>query len=190
MVLFENIRLKIGNYILSRKKSRDRRKISYTNISQIKNIGIVWDASRSQEFPSLSGFILKMKERGINVKIIGYYPGKILPDMYTAIRYLSCIRENELNYFFIPVTPDADQFIHNRFDILIDINFKKVFPLYFISSLSEACFKVGLSDNKPEQSPFDLMIDCKNSVNIDDYLYQVLHYLEMINSGPDIIVNR
>ena len=65
---------------------------------------------------------------------------------------------------------------------MIDINLKKLFPLYYITSLSMAGLKVGIADSNPEQSPFDLMISLNKPVTIDSYLDQVLYYLNMINS--------
>ncbi len=70
-----------------------KRKVYYSNIKHIKKIGIVWDASKTEDFSSLSKFHQKMHERNIDVKIIGYYPGKELPDQYTAIRYLVMYQE-------------------------------------------------------------------------------------------------
>ena len=182
MELFRDIRLKIGNSILSKKIGKVSRKVFYTNISRIKNIGVIWDASRPQDFGSLSGFHQKMHARNINVTILGYYPGKELPDQYTALRYLSCIRKKEINFFYVPVSHETNTFINTMFDILIDINFEKIFPLYYISSLSKASFKVGLFDTEANNNTFDLMIELKKPVSIDDYLTHVVHYLEMINS--------
>ena len=183
MELFENIRFKIGNIILSKRLANTRRKLFYSNISQIKKIGVVWDASKTQDFSSLSKFYQRMHERSIDVKVLGYYPGKELPNQYTAIRYLSCIRRKEVNLFYIPVSTETDVFINTKFDVLIDINFEKVFPLFYITSMSSASFKVGLFDSQSGESTFDLMIELKNPVRIDNYLEQVIHYLEMIKSG-------
>jgi hypothetical protein len=190
MELFGNARYKIGNSILTKKIDRIKRKVFYSNISLIKTIGIVWDASKTEDFSSLSKFYQKMHERDIDVKIIGYYPGKELPDKYTAVRYLSCIRKKEVNMFNIPVSTEADVFTRKRFDVLIDINFDKVFPLYYITSLSSASFKVGLFDSESGSSTFDLMMDIKKPVQIDNYLIQIIHYLEMINSGSTIQVDK
>jgi hypothetical protein len=190
MELFGNARYKIGNSILTKKIDRIKRKVFYSNISLIKTIGIVWDASKTEDFSSLSKFYQKMHERDIDVKIIGYYPGKELPDKYTAVRYLSCIRKKEVNMFNIPVSTEADVFTRKRFDVLIDINFDKVFPLYYITSLSSASFKVGLFDSESGNSTFDLMMDIKKPVQIDNYLIQIIHYLEMINSGSTIQVDK
>ncbi len=159
MELFREIRLKIGNANLLKK------------------------VARSDDFGSISRFHQKMNDRNIEVKVIGYFPGPNLPDKYTAIRYLTCIRRKELNLFYQPVSEETSRFISNRYDILIDINFKKIFPLLYISSLSNALFKVGLFEYKTLNSPFDLMMEIKSPVDIDNYLAQVIRYLEMINSG-------
>ncbi|MCU0472430.1 MAG: hypothetical protein MUC93_03545 [Bacteroidales bacterium] len=190
MELFEDTRLKIGYSILSKKSVRVKRKVFYSNISLVKTIGIVWDSAKTEDFSSLSRFYQKMHDRNIDVKIIGYYPGKELPDQYTALRYLSCIRKKETNMFYIPVSTETDVFIKTRFDILIDINFGKLFTLWYITSLSSASFKVGLFDPESDSSNFDLMMEIKKPVQVENYLTQVIHYLEMINATSAIQVEK
>jgi len=185
MELFKNIRLRAGKAILTKKVSFKKRKISFSNFSMIKKIGIVWDASNTNEFPYLSKFYQKMHERNIEIKVIGYFPGNNLPDQYTAIRYLTFIRRKELDLFYLPVSSETTSFISSQFDVLIDINFKRLLPLQYISSLSNASFKVGLFDPEIINTPFDLMMEIKNPVDIESYLVQVIQYLEMINSGTD-----
>jgi len=188
MELFENTRLKIGNSIFSKNILKTKRKVTYGGIHLIKKIGIVWDASKTGEFSGLSKFHQKMQERNIDVKILGYYPGKELPDQLTAIRFLSCIKRKELNFFYIPVSTEADVFISTKFDILIDINFDRMFPLQYITKLSAASFKVGLFYSEADSSTFDLMMEIKKPVQVENYLAQVIHYLEKINSGSTITV--
>ncbi len=190
MELFREFRLKMGNSILAKKLEKARRKVSYTDINRIKSIGVVWDASNTGEFAILSGFHQKMNERGISLTILGYYPEKELPDQYTALRYLTCLRKKEMSYFYLPVSPEADKFINTKFDILIDINFEKVFPLLYVSSLSAATFKVGLFEKESGNSAFDLMMELKKPVNVDEYLTNVIHYLEMIKSGKNEQVEK
>ena len=180
MELFKKIRLNIGKSILSKKVVRLKKKVYYSNFSQVKSIGIVWDASRPIEFTSLTKFYQKMHELKIEVKIFGYYPGKNLPDQYTAIRYLTCIKKDEINTFYHPVSSETNEFINNPFDILIDINFEKQFPLKYVTSLSIARLKIGLFDQEPAETPLDLMLEIKNPVDIENYLIQIIYYLEMI----------
>ncbi len=182
MELFRNLRIRASKSVLAGKMSKMIRKPYFINFFNIKTIGLIWDASQTDEFLFLSKFHQKMSEHNIQVRILGYFPGKKLPDQYTAIRYLTCLKKNEVDFLYRPVTPDSQEFIKIRFDVLIDINFRKVFPLVYASSLSQAGLKVGLAEPSPESSPYDLMISLKNPVNIEKYLEQVLVYLEMINS--------
>lgn len=184
MELFGRIRLKIGKAMLAGKMSKITRKPSYCDFNNIKSIGLVWDASKPEDFMVLSGFFQRMADRKIEVKILGYFPGRNLPDRYTAIRFFSCLKKQDVQLFYKPVSPDAEAFIARDFDVLIDLNFKRLFPLFYITSLSNARFKVGLTDPEPESAPFDLMISIKNPVSADTYLEQVLYYLELIKSGP------
>ena len=168
--------------IIIKKMIHANRKKSYSNFSEVKNIGIVCDASNRENFASIAGFNQKMQERNIEVKILGYYPGKNLPNDYTAIRYMTFFSRKDINFFYQPVASEINNFINYRFDILIDVNFKKLFPLRCIASLSNASFKVGLLEPDNVHTPLDLMMEIVNPVDVEDYLHQVLHYLEMINS--------
>lgn len=183
MELFRNIRLKIGNAILRNKMAHSKRKTHYSNINLVKNIGIVWDASKTNDFPNLSKFHQKMNDENTDVKILGYFPGNNLPNQYTAIRYLSIVKREELNLFYHPVSSEANKFMSIPFDVLIDLNFEKILPLQYISSLSNAGLKVGLFESDEGHYPFDLMMELKKPVNVEDYLNQVIHYLGMIDSG-------
>ena len=180
MELLKNIRLKIGNLILSKNIARRKREVKYSNFKNVRNIGIVWDASRPSEFASLSKFHSRMQDIKIEVSILGYFPGKSLPDQYTAIRFLRCIKKDDLNSFYHPDSSETRSFISNPFDILIDINFNNLVPLRYVTSLSTARFKVGLLDKETTKTPFDLMMEIKNPVDIESYLTQVIQYLEMI----------
>jgi hypothetical protein len=183
MELFKEIRLKIGRAIMLKKVAGTKRKVKYSNFSTIRSIGIVWDASKAAEFASLSRFHQKMLERKIDVMVLGYFPGRTLPDRYTAIRFLRCIRQDEINTFYQPVSAESKSFIKNPYDVLIDINFDNHFPLEYITALSMARFKVGLYNHRPADSMFDMMMELKAPVDIDGYLSQVVHYLEMIKEN-------
>jgi hypothetical protein len=183
MELFKRIRLRIGSIILSNKVARTKREVRYSDFKAVRSIGVVWDASRLSEFPILNRFHQRMSDLKIDLKVFGFFPGKNLPDQYTAIRFLTCMRNDEINSFYHPHSTEARTFINTRYDILIDINTDKLVPLRYITSLSRASLKVGLLDNESSAAPFDLMMEIKNPVDIDNYLSQVIHYLEIIKDN-------
>jgi len=94
---------------------------------------------------------------------LGYFAGNNLPNQFTAVRYLSIVKKEELNLFYHPVFRGYSFFRQQPVDVLIDINFKKLLPLLYISSLSNAGFKVGLFDSETRDTPFDLMMDFEKS---------------------------
>ena len=182
MEMFRNLRLSIGRLVLRRKISHLKRKKFRGNILSARKLGIIWDATNVADFPVISQFHQKMLERSIDVKVLGYYPEKELPDKLTAVRFLTCLKPEDINLNYRPVSKEANEFINTSFDILIDTNFRNVFQLEYISSLSAAGLKVGIFDNGYEHSPFDLMIDVKKNSDLNNYLTQAVHYLEMVNN--------
>jgi hypothetical protein len=182
MELFKNIRLNAARRTLKKKVALNGRKFNYSSFINAKKIVLIWDASNTEDFVHLSKFHQKMQERKINVEILGYFDGKDLPDQLTAVHYLTLIRRKELNFFFIPVSNEANEFINKDFDVLIDLNFKKTFPLTYLSFMSKSGIKVGLLDAKPADTPFDLMLELKDNVNVQNFLIQSIQYLEMINN--------
>jgi hypothetical protein len=107
----------------------------------------------------------------------------ILKLRYLVISQEKIFRINILQSDILPVSSEFRNFVSNRFDILIDINFKELFPLKCVSSASNAGFKVGIFESETIDTPYDLMMEMKNPVDVENYLNQVIHYLEMINSG-------
>lgn len=180
MEMFRNFRLSRGKLMLQKKLLRHRRTKFTGNIKNAKKIGIVWDASNPDEFSVLAQFHQKMSERNIDVQILGYYPGTEIPDRITAIRYLTCLKQPDLNFFYRPVSEEAARFISTPYDILFDTNFRNSFPLQYISCLSAAGLKVGIFKNGYDHSPFDLMIEMKAG-DLNGFLSQAMYYLEMIN---------
>ncbi|MGQ9620764.1 MAG: DUF6913 domain-containing protein [Bacteroidales bacterium] len=187
MDLFKNIRLKRGRAILRRRIKDLKREKFKGNLASVKQIGIVWNASQVSDFEYLSQFHQKMQEKGIEVKILGFYSEKVLPDRLTAIRYLSCIKKkNDLNFFYIPVADEAEKFINTPFDVLIDINFKNLFPLQYVTAMSKASLKIGLFNKGYNSFLFDMMLDINKQANINDYLNNIVYYLEMINNPSEV----
>lgn len=181
MEFFRNLRIKAGKSMLAKRYSKILHRPSYKGFGSTKSIGIVWDATNQEELAVLTRFHQRMSEAGKQVKVIGFYPGKVLPDLYVGNRFMVCLKNNETDFFYRPDTVEADAFINEKFDLLIDINVRDHFPLFYITSLSKALLKVGLSGTDPGTSPFDLMISMKNPVGVEKYLEQIILYLEMIN---------
>lgn len=182
MELLKRIRIKIACSITSRRARRLKRRKKFNNLRNAHKIGIVWAGDNADNFSSVTRFYQEMQAKGIQVDILCYYPGKVLPDKYTALRYLNCFKRADLNFFYFPRAREVIEFINTPYEILIDINFKKHFPLYYVSAMSAAEFKIG-AGGKINNDTLDMMIELSKNDGIDFYLEQVKYYLEMINTG-------
>jgi len=182
MELFKPIRILTGRLILRMRLKKIRRNKRFNSLHNSHKIGIAWDGSDTTDFEAIASFYHEMQKLNIQTDIICYYPGKVLPDKYTAIRYLSCIKESDLNYFYIPRSSDIEGFINTPYEILIDINNNNFFPLKYITVLSRAELKIG-PDSSAYRDMLDMTIKIPGKHEVSYYLEQVKYYLDMINAG-------
>lgn len=182
MEIFYRLRLFWARTLLRARVKRTFRNKKFNNLKNAHKIGIVWDGDLVSDFKHISNLYQRLQSNDVQVDIVCYYSGKILPDEYTALRYLSCIRRSDLNFFYIPDRDDIRDFISTPYDILIDINFRNKFPLLYITALSKAEFKIGAGGTKNDNT-VDMTLEIPDKEDIEFYLQQVEHYLNMINTG-------
>lgn len=182
MDILKKPRLAWANSLVRRKLKKTHRNKKFNNLKNAHKIGIVWDGINIEAFSDISSFYQKMTDSSIQVDVLCYYPGNILPNEYTAVRYLSCFKKTDLSFFYLPKSVEINDFISTPYEILIDINFTNRFPLYYITSLSKAEFKIGAGSTIKREA-LDMTIEFDDKSNVKYYLEQVEHYLEMINTG-------
>jgi hypothetical protein len=183
MELFRSLRIKAGTNILRKKSLKVRRRREFVNITKARTIGIVWDIVRNEDLAAISDFILKMNERGIRVDVIGIFHGNLLPDNLTALRYINCLKREDLSYTYRPKTTEAEAFMNSAFDILIEISFRDCLPVRYLSTLTPARCRVCCDPGDNQNRDFaDIMISTGNSRDVRGYLNQVVTYLEIINN--------
>lgn len=182
MELFRGMRLLTGRWLLKMRKKKVRRNKQFNNLGNSHKIGLVWDGSNTADFKSIASFYNDMLKKNIQTDIICYYPDKVLPDQYTAIRYLKCVKVSDLNLWYLPQSPDIDEFINIPYEILIDVNNNNHFPAEYMTVLSKAEFKVGPACSA-YRDMLDMTIKIDGEYETSYYLEQVKYYLEMINTG-------
>lgn len=183
MELFRSLRIRAGSNILRKKSLKVKRKRDFVNLKKAARIGIVWDIIKNDDLAAISDFILKMNERGIKVDIIGFFHGKQLPDNLTALRYITCLKREDLSFLYRPKTVEADRFINSAFDILIEISFRDCLPVRYLSTLTPARCRVCCDTGDDQNRNFaDIMISTGKNRDVREYLNQVVTYLEIINN--------
>jgi hypothetical protein len=183
MELFKNIRLKIGQSTLKSRSSSIKRAVKNFDFSKAAQIGILWDATSDSGINVIAAFIKRMTESGKQTEVLAYIPGKDVSDRLTGLTHMRFLRSSDLSFAFIPVSDDAKDFMKKKYDVLIDINPSRIFPLTYIATLSNSLIRVGIDNNSDqENSPYDLMIQTGRVPDIGAFLEQAVHYLSLINS--------
>ncbi|MBM3419684.1 MAG: hypothetical protein FJY11_00965 [Bacteroidetes bacterium] len=183
MELFRSLRIKAGSRALRKRAGKLSRKRGFVNLEEVKSVGLLWDISNPDDLTPISDFILQMGERGVKVDVLAFFSGKVLPDKLTAIRYLNCLRREDYSLMYIPKSPEAEKFIQNRFDIVIEICFRDFLPLRYVSTLSVATMKIAPGFRGHNSSGnHELIIETGLNHNVREFLNQVVVYLEMIKT--------
>lgn len=179
------VKNKIGNYALkSLLKTKSQRYPKVSNLDTAKSVGIIFPAHTEKDFRLATQYLKIIKEEyGImNIRALGYFPEKNeLPFLKRTIQ-IDYFTNKNLNWFNKPEGRYIQDFIKEKFDILIDLSENDLLPLQYVLCMSEAKFKVGrFSENN--QSFYDLMLDVKNK-SLAYYIEQLTIYLTNINNKP------
>ncbi|HXH17552.1 MAG TPA: hypothetical protein VNJ07_00595 [Chitinophagales bacterium] len=149
-----------------------RETVTYHNAS---TIGLLFDGTKQENMEPAKRYHQFLRSQNKKVHLLCYIekerPGESLPFDY--------LTKKNLNWCFIPEHPKADDFINNRFDLLINLSTHDCLPLEYISSLAKSKLRIGRFI--PEKTFCnDLMIDLKGNNDVNYLISQVEHYLRMI----------
>ncbi len=182
MGMIKKIKNTIANYILKSELKSLHREIKSTkfNFNEIKTVGILFDASNSEDFDIVKRYVVFLREHLKKVKVIGYFNAKEIPGLtYSKLEY-DFFSNKELNWFGKPSAAIFKNFMEEKYDLLIDLNVHDHFSLKYIAAFSKASFKVGKYDEN-NTAVYDMMIDADNTENIKYFLRQVDTYITMLN---------
>lgn len=184
MKVIENIKNAVGSYFLSLEIKYLHRNKTFINMEDAKTIGILFDATDPVDFDLVKKYILYLKDMKKRVKAIGFYNQKQTPPMaYSKLEY-DFFTTKDLNWYNFPDNIYVKNFIDEDYDILLDLNIYDSFPLRYISSVSNAKFKVGKSSGK-NSATFDMMVAFDPSKGLKYFLRNIDTYLFIINKKHD-----
>lgn len=180
MILFKSIRQKIGNSILHRKLRNRERKKGIFNFTTSKNIGVVFKTDTQSDFELVKRFLQFLSDQDNKVVALCFVDSKKVPDYYLLRKGFNFFSRAELSFFFLPKSQVILDFVERPFDMLIDLSIDSNFPLFYISNLSKARFKIG--KQKKQQNQFDVMIDISKNNTVESLIDQIKHYVPVLCS--------
>jgi len=168
MKWIEEIRAKIGSFMLNRKTAELKRFTAFCKLSDAKRIGILYDATLPSSYSIIKDFADELMPGREKIVVLGYVNDKRVNDNYLYRQGFDFFTKADLNWFYKPVTEITDYFINEPFDILFNLCLKDYYPVKYITALSAAKFKTGRFS--PSDKNLDLMIDInrKNIKNVEE----------------------
>ncbi len=170
---------KIAYWTLQKSLRGQNRTRVVHNLDTAQSAGILFDASHPKHFESVEQFYRELGKKMKDVRVLGYFRGKEMPNQYLFKKDITFYQKKDLNWYRKPVKPEVDDFIARPFDILIDLSLSTDFPFQYIVAMSPAQLKVG--HFTPGRNYYDLMIHVEKDPSIDYLIEQITHYLGTIN---------
>ena len=168
-----SLKSKLANRILNSKLGLVVRDKKVVNLDSADTVGILWEIDQRDAFITVEN---ELYLAGIKTTGLCYFPFKkaVIPEEINGFS-----RKQTSWWLEIPKTELAEDFIHQKFDILVDLTGQKSFPLVYITALSEATFKVGFAGSSTNY--FDLNIEFQEQPQSVQLAEQILYYLKRIN---------
>ena len=158
------IKTGVGRYMLNQKFKSIRRSPLVCNIADAKRIGILYNATELTSFEIIRDFVKKISSYNASVTTLGYVHSKNLIDHYLYRKGFDFFYKGNLNWYSMPKSEITDKFLHEPFDILINLSLEDYYPIQYITALSPATFKAGRFTS--EDQYLDLMIDIEKETKI------------------------
>lgn len=179
MKIFLKLQLAFGDFVLKRKLKHFRRTKKVHNFKTAKRIGIIFNATKQDDYKQVFDFIKDIKGIGIEVKVLGFVNNKDVPDEYLMKKNFSYFLKKSLNWYRKPKNSEVVGFLTEKFDILIDFSLNNDYLFKYIMALSPSRFKVGKF--REPNNYYDFMITINKDKDLKYFIEQIKHYLEVIN---------
>lgn len=177
----KNIQERLGRLKLKRELKTLNRSVKAFNIDNASSIGIIYNATNRTDAEIVKKFVQYLKEERKEVSSLGFIDLKENTDIVTTHINYQFFYKTHLTKSLIPKNTEVKKFISTPFSILIDLSYNKCFPIEYITSLSNAKFKVGATGNYRDVI-CDMTISISEKPTIEFLIIQVRKYLKMINN--------
>lgn len=148
-------------------------------IEQYQNSGnyicILFDESQIDSMSDLETYITSWMNKGKRVETFSFLDIKeFLPED----EFENKICRKDLNWYDVPNSQKANEFINKAFDILITINPLKKNHLHFLNAASKSKFKIGLLPD--ELDYYNLVLDCEKPENVQSIFTDIQSTLDKL----------
>jgi hypothetical protein len=150
-----------------------RRAVRASNFETTQTMGVIFPVGADPD-ELLKRLKQTVKDYKIQMTYIIYLPQNKLPEGTRTLYSRIIFSDNECNWYGKPDMSEINDFIHEKFDMLLDLSMQRQFPLQYIVAASQAAFKIGCRCDKTS-NPYDFLLVGSDSeqdfvTNLEKYL--------------------
>ena len=179
MQFIEDFKQKVGKWVFQRELKTNKRIKEVCNLEDANSIGILYDATSEEQIKMVKPFVSYFFDLKKDVKALGYVNSKQLSFHHTPKLQYDFFYQKDLNWYYKPQNYIIDNFIKKEYDILINLCDSSIIPIKYLVASSIAHFKIGIHEENYEI--YDLMISLKDDKSMEKLMYEIKHYINLIN---------
>ena len=178
MQFVEDIKQKVGDFFFKRELKSNPRQREVHNLHTAQSIGILYDATETEDMLKVSEFVNTLFITKKDVKALGFVNLKELTHHHMPMLQFDFFFLKDLNWYYKPQNYIIKNFVEKDYDILINFCDSDCIPMKYLAGSSQAKFKVGRYEEDIDL--YDMMIDVKEDT-LSDLIKEIHHYLTVIN---------
>ncbi len=169
------------HFYIDREGRLDQRVKKHVDFNKVRTVGVLFLLEDEPKFKQLDRVVKKLGNQGKDVKMIGLFEDKIIPNFFIQKLKIDIFTKKEINLLGFPKGEKAREFIEQEFDLLLDFTEDDILPVDYILGLSKAGFKAGRYRNDMVKV-LDLMIKKPDDMNFDAFINSVIDYISIFNT--------
>jgi hypothetical protein len=179
--MFQKLKSYVIHFLINREMRLHQRSKRVVNLNSAGSIGVLFAMENEDDYKFINRFVHLPEIANRRFRVIGYVPEKTVPNYYMAKLKMDLITKSDLNIFDIPNKVFVDEFIQEKFDLMIYMSAGDYLPLDYIAGRSHANFKAGRYREKMIKV-FDFMIKRPEGMESSAFSQTVVDYLKIINT--------
>ncbi len=181
MQIIEDFKQKVGKWVFHRQLKTNLRTKVVCNLDEAKSIGILYEATTEEQMKIIQPFVTYFFNLKKDVKALGFVDSSQLSYCHVPKLQYDFFYKKDLNWYYKPQNYIIDNFIKTEYDILINLCDSSVIPIKYLIASSIAHFKIGVYEENYEI--YDLMISLEKDKSIQKLMYEIKHYINLINKN-------
>jgi hypothetical protein len=179
-MLFKTIREKIAQKRLKNVQITSRH-VSLTSFEQARSVLVLFNATNIADFEYINEFIKELNHKKIFFQAVGFSDANLVPEVFQMRASTYVFSRKEQTYFFLPPQEICDKIAQQAFDIVVNLDLNRSFPLYYLSAIARCNFKIGCG--KDFESCFDLMLSLDSDASVSYFIDQLKKYLNILKNA-------